>query len=254
MRSAAALGTRDASVLFEHLYTYNSLPLTESRARRFADVEGVREELGLRADGELASLLARHWVSLPGEVDNGWLTWVRPTRFERLAGATSAVELKLYLSPTMEALPTAFRVLAETLSHSHATAFKVGADAVGLLRPDKLMAYFATLADLIQSAHQLADRLTDVPAQGVPFTAEIAGEGLLSWGIDPPERAKVLGKATPSWREWVCYQLAVALAEAGEGEDGPEPLWQQALERLRETGVEVERWLPPAASWVSALR
>lgn len=254
LRSAESLAVRDVATLFEHLYTYNSVPLTANWERRFPDAGVVRKELGLIPESVLGPLLQSHWVLARGEAENGWLNWVRPSRYERLAGAGSAVEFKLYLSPAVEALTPAVTALVETLSFSHATSFKVGADARGLLRPDKLIAYFQSLADLTESAQRLADHLADVPAQGVPFTAEIAGDGLVSWGVDPPEKAKVLGKTAPSWREWVCHQLAVGLVEAEREGDGSEPLWKQALERLERMGVQVERWLPAPAHWGFALQ
>jgi len=254
LRSAEVLGIRDVPTLFEHLYTYNSVPVTEAWERRFPDASGVAKELGLLPGGELSAVLEEHWVPVREEAGNGWLTWVRPSRYERLAGTGPAVEFKLYLSPAVGALPATVAALVETLSFTQAISFKVGADAPGLLRPDKIIAYFRTLGDLAESAQRLADRLAGVLPQGVPFTAEIAGDGLLSWGVDPPARAKALGNTAPSWREWVCYQLAAALVEAEKEDSGADPIWQRALERLRQKGVQFERWLPVPAYWGSALR
>src|SRR6185369_3495174 len=116
--------------------------------------------------------------------------------------------------------------------------FKIGADAAGLLRPDKIVLYFADQQSLLQVAGALHARLPGVRAQGVPFSAEITGDGLLSWGMDPPARERVLAWHEPeSWRLWVARRLALAMIAAqaaaptsGEGALAPAAF---ALERLR---------------------
>ena len=84
-----------------------------------------------------------------------------------------------------------------------------------------------------------------MPVQGVPFTAEIGGEGLLSWGVDPAqERHRLAWEGPVSWRLFVTSRLARALLHARH-ESGPglEP-WRFALERLRLEGVDISTWTP----------
>ena len=247
LRSAVNLGDQDVSTLFEHLYTYHSIPLSSRWLERFPDTQAIRKELGLHSGSRTSRLLSERWLQMRAEVENGWLAWVRPRWTAELGSSRS--EFKLYVSPAVEALAEVFPELVRVLTFFRARSFKVGTDAEGLLRPDKLVAHFSSLGDLANAAHELGLRIEGVPPQGVPFTAEIFGDGLLSWGVDPPPKAVFPGKIVPSWREWVCYRLAVAIIEARQKGDGPEPLWQQALERLRGDGVQVDRWLPSPACW-----
>jgi len=142
----------------------------------------------------------------------------------------------------------------EALTAARATQFKVGADASGLLRPDKIVAYFPSYERLAAAADAVLARLDGAPAQGVPFTAEIGGGGLLSWGVDPPDDVRsVLGGSRESWRVWVAHRLAWALLTARNTAIDPqehslEP-WRFALERVRLEGIDTATWTPSAALW-----
>jgi hypothetical protein len=250
LRSAEALNVNDVSTLFEHLYSYNCIPLTQRWRERIPDPTAVRRELGLHSAADVCALLEEYWFNVREEADNSWLIWVRPEGGGALGG--TGPEIKLYVSPAIDSLEIVFPELIRVVTFCRARSVKAGADAAGLLRPDKLVAYFSTMGDLAKAAHELAWRLDGVPPHGVPFTAEIFADGLLSWGVDPPTRCPVPGKIAPSWREWVCYRLAVALIDARKEDDEPEPHWHRALERLREQGVQIERWLPSPAYWGNA--
>lgn len=241
LRSAEALKSNDIAVVADHLYSYNTIALTPGWRRRFANVSGIHRALGVSSNRHLQSTLEVNWVQIPSSTAPGWLVWLNRESGMELGG--SGPEFKLYVSPAVDTLERVFPELVRVLTFSRARSFKVGADAEGLLRPDKLVAYFSNLGDLANAAHELGRRLEGVPPHGVPFTAEIFGDGLLSWGVDPPVRAHALGKA-PSWREWICIRLATALIEARQEDDSRDPLWLVALERLRTDGVQVERWLP----------
>jgi hypothetical protein len=128
--------------------------------------------------------------------------------------------------------------------------FKIGKGAHGLLRPDKMVVYFTSYEDLIATAEQLKTELEGCPAHGVPFTAELAGEGLLSWGVDPSGQGQVLPwVGRESWRLWVTNRLAVALiATSTEDTANLEP-WQFALRRLQLEGVDTGSWTPAGTDW-----
>jgi len=250
LTSAEALRSEDIAVVADHLYSYNGIPITSGWHRRFADVSGIHRALGISRDPGLRAILEVNWLEMPRSTASGWLVWLNRGGGSELGG--SRPEFKLYVSPAVDALERVFPELVRVVTTCRAVSFKVGADAPGLLRPDKLVAYFSNLGDLAKAAHELGERLEGVERQGVPFTAEISGDGLLSWGVDPPLRGRALGGRAPSWREWICYRLAVALIEARQKRDGPGPLWQQALERLRADGVQVDRWLPSPGHWGTA--
>jgi hypothetical protein len=131
---------------------------------------------------------------------------------------------------------------------------KIGMDAAGLLRPDKIVAYFGSREDLDTAARELANELQGCPAHGVPFTAGIDDDGLLSWGIDPPESERPLSWLDrESWRLWIAKSLGAALALA-KGAARPlaqqvvEP-WRFAVERVRRHGVDVDTWTPADTLW-----
>jgi hypothetical protein len=151
---------------------------------------------------------------------------------------------KLYVSPGVEHLADAFRVVTESLTAPATISFKVGRDLCGVLRPDKLVVYCACRDAIDQAAEQLRRRLEGMPAQGVPFTAAIDEDGMLSWGVDPPRRERSVPWRGSSWRHWLTDRLAAALIAARTaGTDAVEPC-QFALERLRLEGIDPLTWAP----------
>jgi hypothetical protein len=166
--------------------------------------------------------------------------------------AASGATWKLYVSPAPETLADGFGRILDALAAARTPQFKIGADAAGLLRPDKMVAYFPSFERLAAAAEALTERLGGTPAQGVPFTSEIAGDGLLSWGVDPPAESSNQWSGRESWRLWLTHRLAVALLAgklAGKSSAknaevaGVEP-WRFALERLRLEGVDTDSWTP----------
>ena len=152
---------------------------------------------------------------------------------------------KLYLSPDPLVVAEALRAAVEILSDFPVARLKVGSDIYGLLRPDKVVAYFKTRQDALVAAAELGSALAGLPAHGVPFTAAIDASGLVSWGLDPPRSEAVLAwQERESWRLWVTNRLAAALLSARNSQsDGVEP-WQFAIERLRLAGVDPDSWTP----------
>lgn len=251
LRYAQALAVDDPLRLSWRIYGFNRRPLTPSWQRRLPSAEAVERHLGVEAGGRNRQALDRCWQpGNRGHRGEFWLTWhARSARPESPGTpANAGAVYKLYVSPAPEALEEGFGEILEALSASRAQQFKVGADAAGLLRPDKIVAYFPDFDRLSEAAGRLGDRLAGLPPHGVPFTAEIAGDGLLSWGADPPvaERSPLLG-GWESWRLWLTNRLAVALV-AARSEGAAEP-WRFALDRMRLEGVDTESWTPGALLW-----
>jgi hypothetical protein len=140
-------------------------------------------------------------------------------------------------------LPSVFIGLAHALFAARAEQFKVGVGTAGLLRPDKIVAYFGTRDDLFAAAPPIRRALGGVPAHGVPFSAEIADAGLLSWGIDPRGASTVWGA---SWRQWITTMLASALVGAAAA--SVEERCTRAQSRLRLEGVDPATF-SPMAEW-----
>lgn len=249
LRFAQALELTEPLRLSARLYFFNRRPLTPELARRFATRGAVADFLGV-SEGRLESGFAAAWerVPLPPEND-GWLLW-RSRR--AAAGDPDAADHKLYVSPTLESVSEAFRVVLDVAAELDVPALKVGNDVYGLLRPDKIVLYVLGREHVDEVASELARRLDGVEAQGVPFTAELAGNGLLSWGIDPPRTEQVFSwQERESWRLWVTNRLATALVAARGARGSTLEPWQYALERLRLEGVDTATWTPGPGLWAA---
>jgi hypothetical protein len=152
----------------------------------------------------------------------------------RKPGALDSLLHKLYISPRLEAVPQLFPRLIDVFVSLDVPAFKVGATSRGLLRPDKIVTYFAN-HDHLQA---VADELSAVPpvsVHGVPFSVPLDATGLLSWGYDPATK-------DGSWRQWVAQRLTVAVKQAeGSSLHG---IVEQARRHLRDAGVDPYTWVP----------
>jgi len=239
LRYGQNLQVGDARVLALRLYCYNRQPVTPAWVARLPTPEATARYLGVTKD-EARPVPGPGWISVEGpDVDEHWLAW-RSAAPE--GPGAEHITYKLYVSPSPSAVPDALAISAEVLHELRAPAFKVGADLHGLLRPDKLVAYFASFEHLAAAATCLRDRLAGLPAHGVPFTAEISTDGLLSWGVDPPRRERRLTWIGDSWRLWVVGQLAAGLLAARSATD--EQPWRYALERIRLEGLDPDTWIP----------
>jgi hypothetical protein len=226
---AQALDIADSGRLSARLYFYNRWPLTPRWRRRLPDKEAAAAFLGVGSGGANRRLLERRWkrVSLPPEFD-AWF---------------------MFASRTDEFVQEAFEAVTQVLMESSAHHFKMGNDASGLLRPDKIVIYFHDFKALQETAKEIRTRLAGCPAQGVPFTAAIDdGDGLLSWGIDPQaERATLAWQERESWRLWVTNRLATALLAARATQTAGIQPWRYALERLRLDNIDTATWTPLAS-------
>ena len=247
IKYAQRLELSDTMQLSSRLYFYNRIPASLHWRRTFPSREAVLAYLGVQPGGPNQAAIERGWMRTDAASANGWLHWTARKRAER---SRSGFGYKLYVSPKCEALPEALKTVAEVLSACGASHFKTGQDLYGLLRPDKIVGYFPDFESLQNAAAELARRLEGCPPHGVPFTAEMAGGGLLSWGVDPPLEEQSFGsQALESWRLWVTNRLATALL-AGKASPvaGVEP-WQFALERLRLEDIDTDTWTPATGIW-----
>jgi len=242
---ADALLPLDAADLASRLYQFGRAPRTAARARGLAHREAVLAFLGAEEGSALARHLRTAWRA-GAAGDAPWIAWSLDGHAREMP--RDRPTFKLYVSPRLDELPRAFAAVA-TLGRHAPWHFKVGADATGVLRPDKLVLYFPTIDALHEAAAALARGLDGVAAHGVPFTAGIAGDGLLSWGLDPPQTARVAAWQAPeSWRLWVVQRLAATMSAAAMSETGLRPS-EFALERLRLEGVDVDGWTPTESLW-----
>jgi hypothetical protein len=238
LRYAEDLATDDADTLTRALYLYNRIPMSRFWTARFPDRDAVLAHLG--------SELAASWRILPPTQSNDWINFHAVDRRVYRRGAAT---YKLYISPRPENIRDAFEAVVRVLA-GRDIDFKVGPDAGGLLRPDKMVAYFGAREELDNVAAALRARLAGCPAHGVPFTAALDDDGLLSWGLDPPESERALSwLGRESWRLWLATKLGAAIAFAKISSRGAVEPWRFAIERVRRLGVDIERWTPADTLW-----
>lgn len=242
LRYGEALQLDDARTLAARLYGYNRQPVSPEWARRLATRAAVAQHWGLEQRA-LRTALGRDWIG--DGTDGPWLSWWS----RRSAADEARCPFKLYVSPPREQAAEAFAASVAAFAHGRARAFKIAADVGGLHRPDKLVAYFDDWADLQDTAERVRAALASCPAQGVPFTADAGGGGLLSWGMDPPPESGTV--ATESWRSWLAGRLALALVAARRDPALAVAPADFALERIRLDGVDPLTWAPIAPDWAA---
>jgi hypothetical protein len=242
---AEQLKTTNAKEIAAWLYRFYIVPFSPIWARRLATPQVTEAFVGLNASGNLHHVLEEFYTAYDVP---GWRAW-------RRVGSdgteeTGSLTYKLYISPHPSMLPEVFFDAAMLFVERDVGAFKMGQSAHGLLRPDKLIAYFRDYASLKEVSALLDRRLRRYKAQGVPFTASLSADGILSWGVDPPREEAIAGwQDALSWRQWITDRLGRSVLRARIlGCDGTTP-WQFALMRLSLDGVNTEHWLPSAVQF-----
>ncbi len=215
----AALRLGDTAELAARLYRYNSLPASPELRRRATDDRAA----------------ARPGASYRRGV---WETWEDDS-----APPVAGPMYKLYASPTPAGTGGACSALLDALGRRDGpVAVKLAGDPLSLLRPDRLVAHFATRDACLATAARVAPALADLPVQGVPFTTPLTESGILSWGADPPaEATAALPPDARSWRGWLTWRLAAAIIASAADRDPA----RGALARLRREGVDTELWSGP---------
>lgn len=239
VRHGEALGLPDPRVLHRRLYQFHARPVSPGWRRRLGTESAVAAFLGVRRGSGRG---------LGHAVERGWHYWRRSGS----GAGKRAPAYKLYISPAVEGLPEALAGTIDLLRRNPGpVAVKVGRDLPGLLRADKLVAYFRDRATLLEAAAALGRSLAGMPAHGVPFTADLGGDGLLSWAADPPADAAVFDwVGDGSWRAWVTARLASSLTLATSA-SAAVPGWLFAVDRLSLDGVDPATWEPAPAVWAA---
>jgi len=229
LRMAASAVSDDSAAVASWLYRFGTVPRGAAVDRDFGPDDDPMAVLGITKGGAVRRQLASAYEasSFPG-----WYS------FARADAAPLVPACKLYVSPKPHALSEAFPRIADAFARFEVRSFKVGRRLEGLLRPDKIIAYFDDRAHLNTVAGALERELCGCPVQGVPFTADAGGNGLLSCGVDPPAHTAT------SWRAWVTTKLAATLVARRAMTPGDRV--SAALTEIRLAGVDPDRWLPDA--------
>jgi hypothetical protein len=248
---AASLNLSNPLEVSARLYAYNCVPICRRwRGSLPSDAE-TADYLGL-VNGSAFQTLSANWHPLRESA--AWIPW-QPKAARPASPGQPVANYKLYVSPACGQLRETVAAVADVVARSNAIQWKVGKGLRGLLRPDKLVVYFSHFADLEEVALKIMARLEGCPPHGVPFTAELAGAGLLSWGIDPPDDPAFSGLERESWRSRLgnrlALALALALAQSGESRS-PADAARFALQRLRLDGIDTAAWTPTRGfSWAA---
>ncbi|MGE5093365.1 MAG: hypothetical protein ACM3OH_14450 [Bacillota bacterium] len=239
VQHAESLGISDPRVLRQRLYRYSTRPASPVWRRRLATDAAVSRYLRI---GRMARGMSH-------TLEPAWHYW-RPVRRK----ANGAPAFKLYISPGIDDTPAALDATLAVLGRARGiVAVKAGRDVHALMRPDKLVAYFSDRESLHAAAAELGTALGGTPPQGVPFTSDLAGDGLLSWATDPPADTTTLDWAGDgSWRAWIAARLASSLALAASERDASTPAWLFAVDRLSLDGVDLATWAPISGVWAGA--
>jgi hypothetical protein len=233
LQYGAALRLDNPEPLAGRLYGFHRYPLSPRLAMALPNASELREFVLKQGPRELTEF----WRSQRYEAREGWLQWTR--RDERSASPT--VSYKLYVSPPPASVRDVLRELVPLVTESGSFRFKVGANPLYLVRPDKLIVYFGDWVEAIEAGRHLADRLHGMPVHGVPLTCPVDQDGLVSWGVDPPAST---GAEPRSWRAWLCSELARAMTGAD-----PNDRVAAAHERLDTLGIDATSWTPPPDLW-----
>lgn len=236
---AQALELPSPQAISGRLYAFNRVPAGPSlRARYPTTLVKARLEAAVRTRLHPR----RDWSATTASPT--WSTYTRAVRASRTDDQFGVY--KLYVSPAPEQFFDVLeRALPAIVDTAEVVGWKACHDLPGLLRPDKFIVYVRSADSLVSLGAHLRTALDGIPAQGVPFTAELGGDGLLSWGLDPPRISPGPGAVlSDSWRTWLTDRLGAALWEARQQGIGAVSACEAALHRLEVAGVDTQRWMP----------
>jgi hypothetical protein len=238
IRYGACLDGLGTAELSRRLYFYNRIPVSGRWRSRIGSSDDLKQHW--RIPRGIESLRGGDRWRLIDLGTDDWICW----RQLGVTGMTNERQAtyKLYVSPKPDQVACSLAATVKVLINVGAPSLKIGGTLAGLLRPDKIVCYFDSFDQMSEAASELEPKLEGVAAQGVPFTSELAGEGLISWGVDPASNEGAFGwLGRQSWRLWVTNHLAASLVAAGSGSVSA---WRFALDRLSLEGVDPRTWAP----------
>lgn len=247
VRYASALRIDDADELSSRLYFYNRKPITPDWRVRLPDAPAVERFLGVAAGSRTRATMDRLWDRHDSPLESdGWLAW--SPRESRAPRGARGDTFKVFISPDPHQAADAVEAMVNALAESGPAPFKVPAGLYSLMRPDKMVAYFPTRSGMQEFVRSLRPRLDGLRAHGVPFSADVTGDGLVSWGLDPADSSLPFSSAnTQSWRVTVASRLARSLILARHATKRDVDAVQFALDRLSLEPVNVRTWAPRAS-------
>ncbi|MBG9945702.1 hypothetical protein ABE237_17500 [Brevibacillus formosus] len=245
LKYADSLEGIDHNALISRMYFYNRIPNSPEWKKIYSSSDSVLKTIGLVEGDSFQSRFEQKWsFHKQKPIQSGWLSFSAKKKLTSQPKSQS--KFKLYISPIPEPylIRDVFQATADVLGEMDIQNFKIGQDVTGLLRPDKMVAYFSNFEDCEEAALRIREKISGTPAHGVPFTADFSNDGLLSWGMDPPT-TNTLPWGRSSWRLWIVSQLAVSLMEAKLHRATNVKPWKYALDRMQAIGIDPSAWAPP---------
>jgi hypothetical protein len=233
---AIALANMPEPALIRAVYRFGAEARTARMDRRLGDMRAVRRWLQLDrlVLGTTGGGRPARYRQLPRTASDPWIRW---HRLDLVGGASRH---KIYISPVAEELPDVLALTVRVAVQMGVAGFKVGGDASGAVRAEKLVLYCGDRDEIAAVGAELRVALKGARALGVPFTAPLGPDGLLSAGVDPAAERRAAGRPA-SWRLVVSDALARAARDAS-------PLRSRAAAvdficwRLRIEGIDPEAW------------
>ncbi|MHB8463798.1 MAG: hypothetical protein ACYDH6_21550 [Acidimicrobiales bacterium] len=227
LRAAAVFPGADERTLTSFLYRFAATPMSPSRARAWGDERAIRAALRLDDIG-LPTLSS----------DKAW--WV----FAGDAGDRTGPSPKLYVGVALAHLAEATRRMVALWRKTvgPTPALKIGANASGLHRVDRVVIYPSSPGEAVRWARLLSEEIDDLAADPVPFTSGFDASGRVSTGLDPAGVGRAWWEDDGSWRSSLTRTLGAAIA-AARAARAPDPI-AYATERARLSGIDPQRWCP----------
>ncbi|HNP24357.1 MAG TPA: hypothetical protein PKM63_18960 [Panacibacter sp.] len=216
------------------LYTFNVIPMDKSHEKYLSSVSAVSDFLFTHFPEN--NTLSDNWTL--NRERRYWFSWSRNKSIPQQKYGETVNTYKLYLSPMPEATASLFNIAVPVLTRSGAGSFKIGQTMNGLLRPDKMVAYFENRDDLLLAANELEALCANTPAHGVPFTTQFDKNGLISFGID----FQASRKQGYSWRTWITDMLASIILQAKMENLEIDLLLEYIKVRLFIANVDISNW------------
>ncbi|MDM5223541.1 hypothetical protein QUF86_22985 [Peribacillus sp. NJ11] len=253
LKYADSLDGADFKTLIARMYFYNRIPNSPEWEKMYPSSESIFKTVGLDSRESFQSLFDQKWsYHKQSSIQSGWLSF--SAKEKHTSQTENPSKFKLYISPFPKPhlIREVFQATADVLGDMNVQNFKIGQDVIGLLRPDKMVAYFSNFEDCEEAALRIRQKIDGTPAHGVPFTADFSNDGLLSWGMDPPP-TNSLPWGRFSWRLWIVTQLTNFLLESKLYRANNVEPWKYALERLQTMGIDPSTWAPPHHLFTSTL-
>ena len=233
----------DHMTLASTLYFFNRKPVSRDLSKSLANANSVKQFLTLTTSTPKTKNFYKQWAEL--QRTEGWIGFHSKKDFQEFETKTGQT-YKLYISPdSLERFLKIFFDVTTLLYQSKAFQFKIGNDAFGLQRPDKWVAYFYDKKSLFDAIRLLQEKISDIPAQEVPFSSS-SDVKWLNWGKDPKHYTST------SWRWLICSEIASAILDVAEKEI-PEVLsmdtveniiWPYIQVRLEREGIDAQTFEP----------